>query len=69
VDSDVDYSIEPTTLVVFELEEVEGGTLLTVTESGFGRIPLARRAKAFAANEEGQTHQPKLLEKYLSYGT
>jgi len=38
-------------------------------ESGFGRIPLARRAKAFAANEEGQTHQPKLLEKYLSYGT
>ena len=34
-----DVSDEPTTLVVFELEEVSGGTLLKVTESGFDRIP------------------------------
>jgi len=27
--------------------------MLTITESGFERIPLARRAKAFAANEGG----------------
>ena len=43
----------PTTLVVFELQEVKGGTLLTVTESGFDRIPLARRAQAFTANDGG----------------
>lgn len=35
-------------------------------ESGFDRIPLERRAKAFAANEQGWEHQTKLIEKYLS---
>ncbi len=62
----VDYSKEPTTLIVFELEEASGGTMLTVTESGFDRIPLERRAKAFAANEGGWTAQMKLIEKYLA---
>jgi uncharacterized protein YndB with AHSA1/START domain len=65
VEPGVDYSKEPTTLVVFELTEVAGGTLLTITESGFDRIPLERRAKAFAANEGGWEHQTKLIEKYL----
>jgi uncharacterized protein YndB with AHSA1/START domain len=68
IDPAVDYSTEPTTLVVFELQEVEGGTLLTVTESGFDRIPLARRVQAFTANDGGWTHQAKLIEKYLSHG-
>jgi hypothetical protein len=40
-------------------------TLLTITESGFDRIPLERRAKAFTANEGGWDHQAKLIEKYL----
>jgi uncharacterized protein YndB with AHSA1/START domain len=66
VEEGVDYSKEPTTLIVFELEEVPGGTRLTITESGFDRIPLERRAKAFAANEGGWTHQLKLIEKYLA---
>ena len=34
IDPDYDYSAEPTTLVMFELEEIDGGTRLTVTESG-----------------------------------
>jgi uncharacterized protein YndB with AHSA1/START domain len=67
VDPAVDYSSEPTTLVVFEMEQVAEGTLLTITESGFDRIPLARRAQAFTANEGGWTHQSKLIEKYLSH--
>ena len=62
----IDYSKEPTTLVAFELEEVSGGTMLTVTESGFDRIPLERRAKAFASNEQGWTAQMTLIEKYLA---
>ena len=66
VDKGVDYSKEPSTLVVFELEEAAGGTMLTVTESGFDRIPLERRAKAFAANEGGWNAQMKLIEKYLA---
>src|SRR5258708_2709737 len=66
METGVDYSKEPTTLVVFELEEASGGTMLTVSESGFDRIPIERRAKAFAANEGGWTAQMKLIEKYLA---
>lgn len=66
IEPGVDYSSEPTTLVVFELEEVPGGTRLTITESGFDRIPLERRAKAFASNDQGWAAQTRLLEKYLA---
>jgi uncharacterized protein YndB with AHSA1/START domain len=66
VERGVDYSGEPTTLVVFALEEVANGIMLTVTESGFDRIPLARRAKAFAANEQGWGMVVPLIEKYLA---
>jgi len=66
VEPGVDYSKEPTTLVAFQLEEVPSGTMLTITESGFDQIPLARRAKAFAANEQGWAAQVKLIEKYLA---
>jgi uncharacterized protein YndB with AHSA1/START domain len=65
IEPGVDYSAEPTTLIVFALEEVPNGVRLTVTESGFDRIPLARRAKAFTANEQGWAMVVKLIEKYL----
>src|SRR5205085_760383 len=48
-DRNVDYSSEPMTLVVFMLEEVPEGVMLTVIESGFDRIPVERRATAFTA--------------------
>ncbi len=64
-DTSVDYSNEPTTLVEFRLEEVEGGTRLTVVESGFDRIPLARRAAALKANDNGWAGQMKAIERYL----
>jgi uncharacterized protein YndB with AHSA1/START domain len=66
VDPKVDYSGEPTTLVVFELQDATEGTLLTLTESGFDGIPLARRAKAFSMNEQGWTGMMPLIEKYLA---
>jgi uncharacterized protein YndB with AHSA1/START domain len=66
VEPGVDYSVEPTTLVVFTLEEKENGILLTVAESGFDRIPLARRAKAFTSNEGGWAIQMVLIEKHLA---
>lgn len=65
IEPGVDYSAEPATRVEFALEETAEGVRLTVTESGFERIPLARRAKAFTANEGGWAIQVKLLEKYL----
>jgi uncharacterized protein YndB with AHSA1/START domain len=66
IEANVDYSKEPTTLVVFTLEEKSNGVLLTVTESGFDRIPLDRRAQAFTANEGGWTKQMTLIEKHLA---
>jgi uncharacterized protein YndB with AHSA1/START domain len=66
VDPKVDYSKEPTTLVVFELREVPEGTVLKITESGFDQIPLERRAKAFSGNEAGWEHQTKLVARYLA---
>jgi len=65
IEPDKDYSSEPTTLVSFNLEETPEGTKLTITETGFDQIPLERRAKAFAANEGGWTHQLVLVGKYL----
>ena len=60
-----DLSCEPTTLVVFELKEIPGGTLLTVVESGFDKIPIARRAKAFRDNEGGWAQQMKAIGAHL----
>ena len=65
IEQDVDYSAEPTTLIEFLLEETKDGVMLTVTESGFDQIPLARRVKAFTANEQGWGMALKLLEEYL----
>jgi uncharacterized protein YndB with AHSA1/START domain len=66
IDPSIDYSKEPTTLVEFHLEETSEGTLLTVIESGFDRIPLARRAEAFRKNDGGWTEQMRNIEKYVS---
>ncbi len=66
VDPGADYSSEPTTLVEFRLEEVDGGTLLTIVESGFERIPLSRRAQAFRANEQGWAEQVRSVERHVS---
>jgi uncharacterized protein YndB with AHSA1/START domain len=66
IDKTIDYSHEPMTLIVFELHDAPEGISLTVTESGFDKLPPERRAKAFAANEGGWTHQMKLIRKYLA---
>ena len=63
-DPDIDPA-EPTTLVVFELEEIPEGTRLTVTESGFDQIPAARRGKAYRSNESGWTEQMENIRKYV----
>jgi uncharacterized protein YndB with AHSA1/START domain len=66
IDPAVDYSAEPTTLVEFILEDAEGGTALTIVESGFDRIPLARRAEAFRMNDQGWAGEIKNIERYVS---
>lgn len=54
------------TTVTFELKDAPGGVLLTITETGFDRIPLERRAKAFTDHEGGWDIQTRLIEKYLA---
>jgi uncharacterized protein YndB with AHSA1/START domain len=65
VEPGVDYASEPTTLIVFALEQTSDGVMLTVTESGFDQIPLARRAQAFQANDQGWGMVVKLVGEYL----
>ncbi len=65
IDPKVDYSAEPTTLVEFRLEETAGGTAITITESGFDRLPSSRRAEAFRMNEAGWNGQGRKLAAYV----
>ncbi len=69
IEQGVDYSHEPMTTVTFALEATDGGTLLTITETGFEAVPLARRSDAFETNEEGWTEQIALVEKYVMLHT
>jgi len=66
IDPAVDYSQEPTTLVVFELEEGDGGVWLSVVESGFDGVPPARRATAYRMNSSGWDGQMKNIEKHVA---
>ena len=66
IEPSVDYSHEPTTLVVFELAEVDGGILLTVVESGLDKIPLARRATVLRLNTSGWDEQMRNIEKHVA---
>ena len=64
-DEGEDQPKAPTTLVELELTEVEGGTRLRITESGFDGLPLARRTEIFHGNEAGWDHQTRLIGGYL----
>jgi uncharacterized protein YndB with AHSA1/START domain len=65
-DPAVDYSSEPMTLVEFRLEDAEGGTLLTIVESGFEAIPPARRTQAFESNDRGWAEQTHRIEAHVA---
>ena len=64
IDAKRDYSKETRTLVEFTLDEVNGGTKVTVVESGFDLVPADRRAEAFKMHEGGWEGQLKNIQKY-----
>jgi uncharacterized protein YndB with AHSA1/START domain len=66
VDPKVDYSQEESTLIEFRLQPTAGGTLLTVTESGFDKIPAQRRAEALLRNDSGWAQQMKNIQAYVT---
>jgi len=66
IDPKVDYSKEAPTLVEFRLEEIAGGTLLLLTESGFDKVPASRRDEAFLRNDGGWSQQMKNIEIHVA---
>jgi uncharacterized protein YndB with AHSA1/START domain len=66
VDPEKDYAQETPTLVEFRLEEIPGGTLLLLTESGFDKIPSERRLEAFRSNDGGWAEQMKNIAAYVA---
>jgi uncharacterized protein YndB with AHSA1/START domain len=65
VDPAIDYSREPRTTVTFSLEPSGRGTRLSVSETGFDAISLARRAKVYRDNTEGWAEVLVWLQKYV----
>src|SRR5262245_32626700 len=65
VDAAVDYSKEPRTTVRFTLEPTDGGTRLTVSETGFDAITLPRRAKVYKDNTQGWSEVLVWLQKHV----
>ena len=64
VDANVDYSHEPFTTVTFTLESCGDGTRLSVAETGFDQISLARRATVYEDNAGGWTEVMGWVRKY-----
>lgn len=53
------------TLVEFVLEPTASGTRLTVTESGFDKVPEPRRSSVMRSNEGGWTQQVENIRNYV----
>ena len=64
VDPNVDYAREPRTTVTFTLEPAGRGTRLSVSETGFDEISLARRAKVYKDNSQGWAEVLLWLQKH-----
>src|SRR4029078_7777667 len=69
VDPKVDYSKEPETLVEFRLEPKGGGTLITVTETGFDAIPKDRQFEAYRMNNDGWSIQMDKIKDHVGRAT
>ena len=66
IDPAFDYSEEEPTLVCFTLEDgPNGGTRLTVVESGFDKVPAARRLEAFRMNSQGWDAQVGNIARHV----
>ena len=66
IDPEVDYTQEEPTLVTFSLLDTpDGGTRLTVVESGFDKVPAERRLEAFRMNSQGWDAQVGNIARHV----
>lgn len=61
------YSDAERTLVEFRLKPTTSGTVVSVRESGFEKVPMTRREKALAQNNAGWDAQLKNLEGHFEH--
>lgn len=66
VEPKIDYEKEQRTVVTFTLKDAGHGTLLTVVESGFDKVPLERRNEAFRMNSNGWEAQLENIQRYVT---
>jgi len=66
VDPNADFATEPTTLIEIRLEPTATGTRLSITESGFDKIPPERRAEALRMNDQGWAQQIINIRDYVA---
>ena len=66
VDPDTEYDKEAKVLVEFRLEPTDGGTRLTITESGFLQFPDAKRLEVLRSNAEGWDIQAKNVAAHVA---
>lgn len=64
-DDEQELSSAPEMRVEFRLNEITGGTRLTIIESGFSALPANRRAKAMQENEGGWDIQVGNIQSYV----
>lgn len=57
--------VEEKTTVRFTIEPVDGGTKITMVESGFSKVLEARRPKAFEDNTGGWSYMMKQIVRWL----
>lgn len=66
VDPKIAYGKEECTLVTFTLGDAGSGTLLTVVESGFDKVPPDRRMEAFRMNSGGWDAQMRNIAGHVT---
>lgn len=65
-DESIDLASEPWLHCRFELQEIPGGTMLTITESGFENLSAAIRDDARRGNEQGWKIQSGHILEYVA---
>lgn len=66
IDPKIDYEKEQRTVVTFTLKDAGDGTLLTVVETGFDKLPPERRLEAFRMNSGGWEAQLSNIERHVT---
>jgi len=66
VDPDTRYDDDAKVIVEFHLEPIDGGTRLTIVETGFLQFPEPKRLEVLRSNEQGWDIQAENIAQYVA---